>query len=95
MTRLQAAGVPAGVVQTGADLLKDPQLRHRDYFARFSESLIGPFEIPRAGITFRGAAEEPLRLPNRFGADNDAILGEILGYDSATIARWREEEVLT
>jgi crotonobetainyl-CoA:carnitine CoA-transferase CaiB-like acyl-CoA transferase len=95
MTRLQAAGVPAGVVQTGADLLKDPQLRHRDYFARFSESLIGPFEIPRAGITFRGATEQPLRLPNRFGADNDAILGEILGYDSATIARWREEEVLT
>jgi hypothetical protein len=34
-------------------------------------------------------------LPNRFGADNDAILSEILGYDSATIARWREEEVLT
>ena len=95
MTRLQAAGVPAGVVQTGADLLKDPQLRHRDYFASFSESLIGPFEIPRSGIAFRGATEEPLRLPNRFGADNDSILGEILGYDQATIERWREEEVLT
>jgi hypothetical protein len=40
-------------------------------------------------------AEEPLRLPNRFGADNDQILGEILGYDKATIDRWREEEVLT
>ena len=87
--------VPAGVVQTGADLLKDPQLRHRNYFAGFADSLIGPFEIPRAGITFRGAAEEPLRLPNRFGADNDAILGEILGYDQATIESWRQEEILT
>ena len=95
MAKLQAAGVPAGVVQTGADLLKDPQLRHRDYFARFSESLIGPFEIPRAGITFRGAAEDPLLLPNRFGADNDSILGEILGYDQATIESWRQEEILT
>jgi crotonobetainyl-CoA:carnitine CoA-transferase CaiB-like acyl-CoA transferase len=95
MRKLQSAGVPAGVVQTGADLLKDPQLRHRNYFAAFADSLIGPFEIPRSGITFRGATEEPLRLPNRFGADNDAILSEILGYDSATIARWREEEVLT
>jgi len=95
MTRLQFAGVPAGVVQTGADLLKDPQLRHRNYFASFAESLIGPFEIPRAGIMFRGATEAPLRLPNRFGADNDSILGDILGYDQATIARWREEEVLT
>jgi crotonobetainyl-CoA:carnitine CoA-transferase CaiB-like acyl-CoA transferase len=95
MNQLQSAGVPAAVVQTGADLLKDPQLRHRDYFASFADSLIGPFEIPRAGITFRGAAEEPLRLPNRFGADNDSILSEILGYDQMTIARWREEEVLT
>jgi crotonobetainyl-CoA:carnitine CoA-transferase CaiB-like acyl-CoA transferase len=95
MAKLQSAGVPAGVVQTGADLLKDPQLRQRDYFAAFADSLIGPFEIPRAGITFRGATEEPLRLPNRFGADNDAILGDVLGYDQAAIARWREEEVLT
>jgi crotonobetainyl-CoA:carnitine CoA-transferase CaiB-like acyl-CoA transferase len=95
MSQLQSAGVPAGVVQTGADLLKDPQLRHRNYFASFDDSLIGPFEIPRAGITFRGAVEEPLRLPNRFGADNDSILTEILGYDHATIASWREEEVLT
>jgi benzylsuccinate CoA-transferase BbsF subunit len=95
MTKLQAAGIPAGVVQTGADLLKDPQLRHRNYFASFDDSLIGPFEIPRAGITFRGTVEEPLRLPNRLGADNDAILGEILGYDQATIARWREDEILT
>ena len=95
MTKLQTAGVPAGVVQTGADLLKDPQLRHRDYFASFAGSLIGPFEIPRAGIMFRGATEDPLRLPNRFGADNDSILGDILGYDRATIENWRQEEILT
>jgi crotonobetainyl-CoA:carnitine CoA-transferase CaiB-like acyl-CoA transferase len=95
MTRLQSAGVPAGVVQTGADLLKDAQLRHRNYFAAFPDSLIGPFEIPRSGILFKGMEEEPLRLPNRFGADNDQILGEILGYDKATIDEWRSQEVLT
>ncbi len=95
MSQLQSAGVPAGVVQTGADLLKDPQLRHRNYFAAFSDSLIGPFEIPRSGIVFKGMEEEPLRLPNRFGADNDQIIGEILGYDKATIDGWRSEEVLT
>ena len=39
--------------------------------------------------------EEPLRLPARFGADNEQILGEILGYDKATIAMLRDEEVLT
>ncbi len=95
MTNLQSAGVPAGVVQSGADLLKDPQLRHRNYFSPFADSLIGPFEIPRSGFLFRGLNEEPLRLPNRLGADNDPILTELLGYDQATIEQWRQEEVLT
>jgi benzylsuccinate CoA-transferase BbsF subunit len=95
MNKLQSAGVPAGVVQTGADLLKDAQLRHRNYFAPFSDSLIGPFEIPRSGFVFQGVMEEPLRLPSRFGSDNETILGEILGYDQATIDQWRAEEVLT
>jgi benzylsuccinate CoA-transferase BbsF subunit len=95
MTQLQAAAVPAGVVQTGADLLKDAQLRHRNYFSPFSDSLIGPFEIPRSGFLIRGMTEEPLKLPNRFGADNEQILGELLGYDKSTIEQWRAEEVLT
>jgi len=95
MTRCQAAGVPASVVQTGADLLQDPQLRHRNYFSPFTESLIGPFEIPRSGFVFKGVAEDPLSLPARFGSDNEQILGELLGYDQATIDQWRKEEVLT
>ena len=95
MTKCQTAGVPAGVVQTGADLLKDAQLRHRNYFSPFADSLIGPFEIPRSGFLFNGMTEEPLKLPSRFGADNEQILGEILGYDRESIANWQDEEVLT
>ena len=95
MTKLQSAGVAAGVVQTGADLLNDPQLRHRNYFAAFPDSLIGAFEVPRGGILFKGMEEEPFRLPNRFGSDNDQILGEILGYNKVTIDQWRGEDVLT
>lgn len=95
MSKLQEAGVAAGVVQTGADLVKDPQLRHRNYFSPFAESPIGPFEIARSALRFEGMTDEPLRLPANLGADNDQILGEILGYDKATIEQWRAEEVLT
>ena len=95
MTKCQAAGVPASIVQSGADLLQDPQLRHRNYFSDFPESLIGPFEIPRSGFLFKGVPEGPLELPARFGSDNDRILGELLGYEKATIEQWRQEEVLT
>ena len=38
MQRLQAAGVEAGVVQTCADLLQDPQLAHRGHFVRLRAS---------------------------------------------------------
>jgi benzylsuccinate CoA-transferase BbsF subunit len=95
MTKLQSAGVAASVVQTGADLLKDPQLRQRNYFSPFADSLIGPFEIPRSGFILRGMTEDPLELPHRLGADNDQVLGELLGYDKATIDEWRKEDVLT
>jgi benzylsuccinate CoA-transferase BbsF subunit len=95
MSNMQTAGVAAGVVQTGADLLKDVQLRRRNYFASFPDSLIGPFEIPRSGILFRGMNDEPLRLPSRLGSDNDQILGELLGYDKETIEQWRSDDVLT
>jgi hypothetical protein len=39
--------------------------------------------------------EGPLRWPNWFGADNEQILSELLGYDKATIEQWRQEEILT
>ncbi|HET8564821.1 MAG TPA: CoA transferase [Candidatus Binatia bacterium] len=95
MNKLQAEGVPAGVVQTGADLVKDAQLRHRNYFAPFPDSPIGRFEIPRSALCFKDMADETLRLPARFGADTDDILRNILGYDNEIIARLHDEEVLT
>ena len=94
MTKLQAANVPAGVVQTGADLVRDPQLRHRACFAKFEDSLIGSFEIPRSAALFRGLEQEPLRLPANLGSDNEQILGDILGYDQEKIAKLIEQEVL-
>ncbi len=95
MERLQSEGIAAGVVQTGADLLKDPQLRHRNYFAGFSGSPIGPFEVPRGALQFRGMDDEPLSLPSPLGADTHAILRDILGYDEDTISQWHKEGILS
>jgi crotonobetainyl-CoA:carnitine CoA-transferase CaiB-like acyl-CoA transferase len=87
-------GVPAGVVQSAQDLLKDPQLRHRNYFERFSDSPIGPFEIPRGPLVFNGMRDEPMALPSPLGKDTDPILHDLLGYDHDTISQWRDEGVL-
>lgn len=92
--RLQAERVPAGVVQSAADLLQDPQLRHRNYFHYFPASPVGSFEISRGALVFEGMAEEPLSLPARLGEHTDQVMRDTLGYDEATIAQWRKEEVL-
>ena len=95
MLRLQAAGIPAGVAQTGADLVADPQLRYRNCFERFEESPVGPMEIPRGALRFAGMTDDPLSLPPLLGADTDAVLREVLGYDDATIERWRKDGALS
>ena len=41
MAKLQAAGVPAGVVQNGRDLYADPQLAHRQHFKWIPHAEIG------------------------------------------------------
>ncbi|MEE2840556.1 MAG: CoA transferase [Acidobacteriota bacterium] len=94
MMRLQAQGIAAGAVQNGADLMNDPQLRHRDYFASFSNSPVGPMEIPRSALQFRGMSDEPLSLPPPLGQDTDEILRDLLGHDQETITRWKEEGIL-
>ena len=51
MARLQAAGVPAGMVQRSSDHQLDPQLAHRSFFRRLEHPEMG--EVPYEGHQFR------------------------------------------
>jgi benzylsuccinate CoA-transferase BbsF subunit len=51
MIAMQAAGVPAGVVQNPKDLLEDPQLKHRGHFQWLEHPVIGL--MPYHGQAFR------------------------------------------
>ena len=88
MQRCQAAGVPAGVVQTGADLgAHDPQLRHSGFLMTLQE------EHPALGTTYAD------RLPMRFddtpcdeyhrtrsvGEDNASVLADWLDMSEAEV----------
>lgn len=87
MHLLQAAGVAAGVVQTGEDMAEnDPQLRHREIFQQVPDAAgvlrtieRAPYKLSRTpgGVT-RGAPE--------FGADQTFVLSEILGVDDEELA---------
>ncbi|MCY4416642.1 MAG: CoA transferase [Chloroflexi bacterium] len=79
MGLLQAAGVAAGVVQTGADLSRDPQLKQREFFRRVPDHQgeyrtieSAPYKLSRTpGSVTRGAPA--------FAADMTYVLRELLG----------------
>jgi len=74
--------------------LNDPQLRHRDYFESFSDTPVGPFEIPRSPLKFQTMVDGPLTLPSSLGADTETVLKDLLGHDAKSIAKWKKEGVL-
>ena len=87
MHLLQDAGIPAGVVQTGADLAEnDPHLKERGFFRQIldgqgiSRTIEGaPYKLSRTpGGPSRGAPE--------FGADQTYVLREILGMSDEELA---------
>jgi len=94
MERLQAAGVPAGVVQSEADLLADPQLAHRGHWIPTKHAHLGELLVERAGFRLsdaEGGFERPGPL---LGEHTDPILREILGLSEAEVETLRSDGVL-
>jgi crotonobetainyl-CoA:carnitine CoA-transferase CaiB-like acyl-CoA transferase len=87
MERLQAAGVPAGMVQRSSDHLEDPQLRHRRFFRPLQHPEMG--EVPYEGHQFSIAGyDSGPRMPAPcLGEHSIQVLQEILGYDDEALAR--------
>jgi crotonobetainyl-CoA:carnitine CoA-transferase CaiB-like acyl-CoA transferase len=94
MNRLQAAGVAAGVVQTGGDLAADEHLAARGFVETVGHPVLG--EMPMAGLPlqFSDGGHEPYVSPPPLGADNEYVITELLGHSRADYERWVGEEVV-
>jgi len=92
--QLQKAGVPAGVVQTGEDLTKDPHLNARGFIVAVENPRLGRVVLPNFPLQFANA-----KLTRRWefpelGRDTDAVLRDVVGYSAATINALRQDGVL-
>jgi formyl-CoA transferase len=77
---LRGAGVAASVVNSVADLVREPHLWSREDLVRMTDPELG--EIVMQGVVPL-LSRTPGRLtgwPRRPGSDNDAVLGGLLGY---------------
>jgi crotonobetainyl-CoA:carnitine CoA-transferase CaiB-like acyl-CoA transferase len=94
MTRLQNAGVPCGVVQTGEDLVHDPQLQERGFIVAVENPRLGRVVLPSFPLHFANA-----KLTRRWefpvlGRDTETVLREVVGYSDEIIAAHRKDGVL-
>jgi crotonobetainyl-CoA:carnitine CoA-transferase CaiB-like acyl-CoA transferase len=94
MNRLQQAGVPAGVVQTGEDLTNDPQLKARGFIVEVDNPRLGRVVLPNFPLQFANS-----KLTRRWefpvlGKDTAAVLHDVVGYSEETIAAHKKDGVL-
>jgi benzylsuccinate CoA-transferase BbsF subunit len=86
MQRLQAAGVPAGIVQQSADLVVDPQYQHRNFYRYLDHPEMG--HIPYAGHQYKiqGYDNGPRGPAPMLGEHSFEVLSQILGLSDEEIA---------
>ena len=94
MNRLQQAGVPSAVVQTGEDLTNDPQLKARGFIVEVDNARLGRVVLPNFPLQFVNS-----KLTRRWefpvlGKDTETVLRDVVGYSEETIAAHRRDGVL-
>jgi crotonobetainyl-CoA:carnitine CoA-transferase CaiB-like acyl-CoA transferase len=95
MAMMQDAGVPAGMVQTGEDLLSDPQLRHRQHFRVLDHPEIGPHSYHAPAYRLSETPCDIRRAAPCLGQENEYVYRDILGYSDDEIADMLIEGVIT
>lgn len=79
VARLRAQGVPASVVASGIDVIRDPQLAHRGHFIATGHPRLGDFPYDALSYRLNGEAAAPPRPAPLLGGDNAAVFQELLG----------------
>ena len=86
MRRMQKAGVPAGVVESGEDLVADPQLKHRGTHVILEHPEIGPHIYHTPPYRFSKTPNKLTMPAPCLGQHNEYVLKEILGMSDDEIA---------
>ena len=87
MDQLQAAGIPAGVVQNGVDLVaSDPHLAAREWTAQREHPVLGEHLTDGLPVHFSRTPATRERPGPLLGEANDYVLGDLLGCSQSKIA---------
>jgi benzylsuccinate CoA-transferase BbsF subunit len=94
MHRLQEAGVPCGVVQSGEDLFHDPHLRERGFIGGVEHPLMGHVPLADVPLHISGGGMDELRSSDMLGGHTEYAICELLGYSREQLESWQREGIL-
>ena len=94
MERLQAEGVPAGLVAKNRDVLSDPHLSARGLFVELDEPQFGPKRYAGIHIPGNSLDVRQWKPASEIGQDSEAVLGELLGYGGERIEHLQSNGVV-
>ncbi len=88
------AGVPVGEVNTVADALNDPQVRHRNMVLELGNDQGDRARVAGNPIKIRGVDEAPHHYPPSLGADTRAVLCHALGLSDVEYETYRRNGIV-
>jgi crotonobetainyl-CoA:carnitine CoA-transferase CaiB-like acyl-CoA transferase len=94
MAQLQAAGVPAGVVQNARDCLEDEHLAARGYYQYLEHPEAGRTAYDGSGFHLSKTPAQFTSAANCLGEHNFQVATEILGVSPEEFAELVAEQVL-
>ena len=93
-SRLQRAGIAAGVVQNAEDLAKDPQLAARKFFIHLEHPKFGKRVSDRSALWPRNEKHESWRAAPDLGEDNHYVFVELLGRSETEFREFLKKGIL-
>jgi len=99
MHKLQEAGVAAGACQDAQDRCdRDPQLKHLNWLTEVTGTKIGTWPVNELPMKLSATPAHAGGTINRgapgYGEHNEYMLGELLGYSTAQIKQFAEDNVI-
>lgn len=94
LARLEEAGLPCGPVNTVAQVLADPAVRHLGMVQEVAHPTLGPLRLLGIPFTLEGSPLAIRRPPPRLGEHTAEVLAEVLGLSASEVETLRREGVL-
>ena len=93
VSTLLAAEIPVAPVKTIPQAAEDPHLWEREMLVKMPDALAGEMYLPGATIKMSKTPGRVGHVPTP-GEHTDEVLSSLLGYDGATIAELRKQNVI-